>query len=260
MILAGRSFYEIELAYKSRFRKAFAASIGVMAVAVLISWVFFPYTPTAPQEPKQLGREGPPLRLAEISPKDRFEAQVQAVARRRSAAGAVRLIEFEIEESEPREIVRVVERPRAPVREPDTDPDIPVPPPEPVVGPWIEIGELVPLQPPAIAVQVELNEDLSTVSATTPSAITDEFAILEMVRPMYPSVSEYYEVEGLVTIRATVEPSGAVAHVATLENQADAFCERAAQQALLAWQFRPIVVEQKPVWFSVVVPFRFRLE
>lgn len=260
MILAGRSLYEIELAYRVRFRKALAAAAGVLGVAVLISHLLLPSTPESPPKPQWLGREGNPQLRLEISPKDRVEAEVQAEARRRSRAGALRLVELEIAPPEVPEVVRVTERPQTPPPDPEVNLEVPEPIPDPHIGPRIEIGELVPLQPEEVAVEVELSEDLSTVSTTTPSAITQDFAILEMIRPSYPSVSEYYEVEGLVTIRATVEPSGAVARVTTLENQADAFCERAAQQALLAWQFRPLLVDEKPVWFSVVVPFRFRLE
>ncbi len=259
MILAGRSFYEIELACRVRFRKAFAAATGVVGLGVLLAHLAVPTEPDS-TKPKWLGREGKPQWRLEISPKDRVEAEVQAEARRRSQAGALRMIELEIVPEEIPEVVRVTERPQTPPPEPDADLEIPEPIPDPDTGPRIEIGELVPIQPQQVAVEFELSEDRSTVSATTPSAVTDEFAILEMIRPTYPSVSEYYEVEGLVTIRATVEPSGAVARVMTLENKADVFCERAAQQALLAWQFRPMMVDEKPIWFSVVVPFRFRLE
>ncbi len=255
MILAGRSFYEIELVYRSRFRKALVASMGLLGTSFLALGLVFPAETT--EDPEWLGRDGRLIFRTEISPPDEVEASVQAEARRRSQAGALRLIEIEI--TEPTDRVQI-DPPSSPRPIEIAEHMIPEPLPDPVEGPRVEIGTMVPVQQPEIAVELQLSEDLSTVTTTTPSAETNKFAILEMVLPLYPTVSEWYEIEGLVTIKAMVEPDGSVARVTTLDNEADVFCERAAQQALLAWQFKPIEVERQRVWFSVVVPFQFRLE
>lgn len=255
MILAGRSFYEIELVYRSRFRKALVASVGLLGTSILALGIVFPAETT--EDPDWLGRDGRLIFRTEISPPDEIEASVQAEARRRANAGALRLIEIEI--TEPTDRV-VIDPPSSPPAIQIAKHMIPEPIPDPIEGPRVEIGQMIPIIQPEIAVELQLSEDHSTVTTTTPSAETEKFAILEMVRPLYPTVSEWYEIEGLVTIKATVEPDGSVARVMTLGNEADVFCERAAQQALLAWQFKPIEVGRQRVWFSVVVPFRFRLE
>ena len=62
-----------------------------------------------------------------------------------------------------------------------------------------------PLQPRP-AVEFTLDEELSTRSASLPTSRSEDFAILQIVRPDYPEVSLLAEVEGLVTVRALVDP------------------------------------------------------
>ena len=107
---------------------------------------------------------------------------------------------------------------------------------------------------------LELSEDWSLHSSSAPTSRTNEFTILEMVRPHYPLIAIAAGIEGLVKVQAWVDTDGKVVRVELLDSQIDSTCEDETIRAMYRWRFRPYRIEGEPSEFSVIVPFRFRLE
>jgi TonB family protein len=243
MIVAGKSYYEIDQLCQRRMRWSYLVSSAFFALLAVITP---PECVPEPLRPRFVGHAGP-MRVTELLTRpDRPEAQVEAMAARWLASGALRVIDFVIVEEE---VARSAQLPTPTSRRTHA--------PTPRRGPTVSIGQIVPIE--RVQVEIELDENLAARTTTRPGARREDFAILNMVRPAYPQVSLWAEVEGLLTLKATVSPLGRVIRVVTLSNEADGFCEEVASMALLQWEFRPIKLDGQPVWFSVVVPFRFTL-
>jgi TonB family protein len=244
MIHAGRPYGEIEEDYRRRMRKSFGLACALFAV-LLFS------TPTAfvPRLPgRHVGLPGPDQRRATLSPESPVVDVLEQVHRAWVAAGAMQCIEVDIVEG-------------SDMQEESLALATPSPPPDPRDGrrrPQVAIGPPRPIQP-APAVEVQLDEGFSPRSTSPPSSHSPDFAILQMIRPEYPEASLWAEVQGLVTVRALIDPNGAVMGITTLDNEADEFCELAVMAALRDWRFQPLERDGHAVWFSVVVPFRFQL-
>jgi protein TonB len=244
MIHAGRSYLDLEERYRTRLRLAYALS-GALHVALLL------VTPAAlvPRiEAERTGLAGPDRLAEQIAPETDPVDRQEALARWRMATGAMLWVDVEI-------VGETTGEPQ-PALAPNTPP-AGSPPKDP--GRRVTVGPLRPYAPPTPALEIRLDEGLAAVSTSAASARASRFAILDMVRPEYPELSLWAQVEGLVTIRALVDPAGLVSAVSTVDNQADRMCERAAAEALQRWRFQPLRVEGQSVWFTVVVPFRFQL-
>ncbi len=242
MIHAGRSLLDVDAQYRRRMRYAYV-------VAALLHGALLFLTPSVLVPELHSGRvalAGPERRLEEITPETYPLNDRESAPRSHPLPGAMTWVEFVI-----------VDHPD-PAEQP---PPLVADAREPVVprhGPRVQIGALQPLRPQPV-VEVHLDENLQTRSFSRPSARTEEFAILQMTRPAYPEVSLWGDVQGLVTLRATVSPQGLVSSVDLMANETDPYCEEAATQALMHWRFRPLHIADEPVWFSVVVPFRFQI-
>ena len=113
---------------------------------------------------------------------------------------------------------------------------------------------------PGDAVMVELDENWVPVSGSGQAAHSDKFQTLRIVRPEYPPAAIRAGVEGLVRLEVRVDTLGNVVGVRTRENTASsATLEDAAVRAMFRWQFKPYHVGARPVAFTVLVPFRYRL-
>jgi TonB family protein len=78
------------------------------------------------------------------------------------------------------------------------------------------------------------------------------------VRPVYPRESLQTGDEGGVLVELTVTPSGTVGQVRVLRSECKRL-EQAALTAVIQWQFEPVLVNGKPVPFTIVANVPFRL-
>ncbi|MCK4305554.1 MAG: TonB family protein [Candidatus Eisenbacteria sp.] len=243
MILAGRSFYEIEQLCHRRLQKFVLLSLGMfLGLGLVMPLQCVP----EPLRSVQTGTLGPVRTADELTQPAPLEGVVEAMAARWLASGALRCVEFVIDEDAP-----LQEGPQVMLGHSDLH----TPPTK--GGPTVSIGKIIPLDQPTLA--IELDKDFSILPTSDRGARTPDFAILHMVRPAYPQISLWANIEGMVTLKATISPAGTVTRVITLANEADDYCENVATAALLAWRFKRMEIEGKPVWFSVVVPFQFQI-
>lgn len=245
MILAGRSYAEIKARLHRRTFKSFLLAVGLMLLSATSYSILLWRYPAL----RHLGLWGERTPQMVITDDNRLLGEIEAVAARRVARGATRLVEYVVTDED--------------ISGEQTQTTI-APSPEPVAatthpgGPTVSIGELVPYDPPKV--EFELDENLAVRSTSRPSARSQELSILTLVRPDYPEVSLFAEVEGLVRLRATVNPEGKVISVVILSNEADLHCGEAALVALYDWRFKPVEINGEAVEFSVVVPFRFTID
>ena len=107
---------------------------------------------------------------------------------------------------------------------------------------------------------IELTENFDLRSASEATSRSSEFVIERMVRPEYPRSAIQREAEGIIRVQAQVDPEGRVLSVVILTTNADPDLVESTRSAMTRWKFRPYLVDGRPVEFSVLVPFRFRLE
>jgi protein TonB len=91
-------------------------------------------------------------------------------------------------------------------------------------------------------------------------AKSEKFQTLKIVRPEYPKVAIRAGIEGLVRLEVQVDTTGKVVGVRTAANiTASSEMEEAAIRAMLRWLFLPYREKNRPVPFTLIVPFRYRL-
>lgn len=125
---------------------------------------------------------------------------------------------------------------------------------EPFPAPVLETA------PPEAVPRIVLREDFTAQPSTLDAALAEDFQILELVRPVYPPEAVEAEVEGLLRMEVRVNLSGRVEDVHILESPGHPALEGASLNAIYRWQFRPYTLAGRPIPFTVVVPFRFRIE
>lgn len=112
-------------------------------------------------------------------------------------------------------------------------------------------------------VHFELDENGSVVGGSGGSAgaaRSEKFQTLRIVRPEYPKAAIRAGLEGLVRLEVQVDTAGTVVGVRTEENTTRSQeMEDKATEAMLRWLFKPYRERDKPVPFTLVVPFRYRL-
>ncbi len=113
---------------------------------------------------------------------------------------------------------------------------------------------------PGGIVHFELTESWAVVPGSGEVARSENFQTLKIVRPQYPAGAIQKGQEGLVKLEASVDSVGRVVGVVTRENDtASAELEQAAVDAMYRWEFKPYLLNARPIPFTVVVPFRYRL-
>jgi TonB family protein len=230
MLHAGRPYSELEEAYRRRFWRAMLFSVAThLLLGALLPGSCIPQS----LRPDQAGYRQARRPEAILAPGDLPEAAIRAVAESRRRRGAMEWVDFVYDDAP---------RPAPPVR----------------ARPRVRIGELVPL-PTQPEVVIQLNEDFAPQPTTLPRSRTSDFAIREMIVPEYPQASLEAGIEGRLRLKARVDPQGEVQEVLLLESDVDYLCEIAAREALLRWRFHPLKINDRGIWFSVVVPFRFQV-
>jgi len=82
--------------------------------------------------------------------------------------------------------------------------------------------------------------------------------LLKVVNPVYPEIARQSQVEGVVIIEATTDPSGRVAKAKVLRSIP--LLDQAAVDAVKQWVYEPIKVQGQPkgIIFTVTVAFRLK--
>lgn len=107
---------------------------------------------------------------------------------------------------------------------------------------------------------LELGEDWSMLQSTGQLAQSEKFQVLKIVRPEYPKEAIHAGIEGLVKLEVSVDSSGAVIAAHAIENTAgDGSLAQAAIEAMFHWEFKPYRIQARPIPFTLLVPFRYRL-
>ena len=178
-----------------------------------------------------IGFEGPTEILPEINPLQAITEEQERTAAARTLAGAVVDARIEIL--------------------PDPDAAGPAPP---AVSPGLRgrDAEAVPV--------LELTESWNLRNAGEPTSRSNEFIIESMVRPEYPSIAIELGIEALVRVEAQIDRQGRVVSARVLNADVDELFVDGTLQAMRRWRFRPYRIDGRPVEFTVLVPFRYRLE
>jgi TonB family protein len=109
-------------------------------------------------------------------------------------------------------------------------------------------------------IRLELDENGSVVAGSGSVAYSEKFQTLRIVRPEYPRSAIHAGIQGLVRLQVQVDTAGKVVEVETQENTTSSTdLESAAIEAMLLWEFKPYVEHARPVPFTLIVPFRYRL-
>jgi protein TonB len=112
-------------------------------------------------------------------------------------------------------------------------------------------------------VRFELDEYGSVIGGSGGSdgvARSQKFQILKLVRPDYPRAAIRAGLAGLVQLQVQVDTAGKVVGICTEVNTTSSReMEDAAVQAMLLWLFKPYREKDRPVPFTLIVPFRYRL-
>ncbi|MBD3160584.1 MAG: hypothetical protein GF346_00530, partial [Candidatus Eisenbacteria bacterium] len=162
--------------YGRRF--GFAVVVSAAVHALLLFATPAPRQWTEMRDAPHIGYAGPELYIGELNPQEFPVEQQEQLAAERRAAGA--LVEEPVEvEPESNRRDRIRQRMAAGLA-----------------------GEEEATNP-----VIELGEDWALRSTSSPTTRTDEFVILQMVRPRYPPVAIAAGVEGLIRAQAWVDES-----------------------------------------------------
>jgi TonB family protein len=224
---------ESALAREPRARRVQVACLIASALAHLSLLLALPAPRTWTQvgHVAHIGPLGPEIYLGKLNPQDHVIEDQEALAARRISGGAFQeeAVRLPSQAEEREAIRRRLEQTQEHQR-----------------------GEAsVPV--------LELGEDWAIRASSEPSSRSRQFVIHKLVRPEYPVDAILHGIEGLVRVQAWIDTEGAVRSVEILDSEVDASCELETRRAMLLWRFRPYRVGGKPVEFSVIVPFRFRL-
>jgi TonB family protein len=112
-------------------------------------------------------------------------------------------------------------------------------------------------------VRIELDENGAVIAGSGGSegvVRSQKFQILKLVRPEYPKSAIRAGLDGLVRLQVQVDTTGRVVGVYTeMNTTASRELEEVAIQAMLLWLFKPYQEKNRPVPFTLIVPFRYRL-
>jgi TonB family protein len=92
-----------------------------------------------------------------------------------------------------------------------------------------------------------------------PVAVADEVSqptLVRRVRPVYPPIAEAGKVQGVVVLKATVDPTGKV-RTAEIVRSPNQFLSEAALSAIRQWEYRPATVKGVPISADVNVEIPF---
>lgn len=192
-------------------------------------------------------------------------------------------VEFGIEDPAPSMDVELVEQapepdpmPEPPEPEPPPEPPKPEPPPEPPqpadfstpLPPTPEPKPKPVAKPerprtvtskPAAVPRTSATGGPTTGTASTLGGRTAGPGHLFNPKPAYPAESKAAGEQGVVTLRVSVDVTGRPTSVALARSCGHPRLDRAAEEAVRRWRFRPATRDGVPFATSVDVPVRFSL-
>jgi protein TonB len=80
--------------------------------------------------------------------------------------------------------------------------------------------------------------------------------LVRRVEPEYPALAAAAQVQGTVILEALVSAEGCVESIKVLRS-VHRLLDKAAMDALMQWQYSPLVLNGKPVPFVLTVTIRF---
>jgi protein TonB len=89
--------------------------------------------------------------------------------------------------------------------------------------------------------------------------VDEEPVLLRAVKPAYPPLAYQNRIEGRVKVRILVDEDGLVRDALIMESSNEIFNEEAVA-AVKQWNFKPAILNKKPVKFWYNAPIVFKLE
>jgi protein TonB len=84
-------------------------------------------------------------------------------------------------------------------------------------------------------------------------------ALLKRVEPVYPDVAALAHLSGIVILEAAVGTDGCVKSVKVLRSR-HALLDKASEEALMQWEYSPLVLNGIPTPFVLTVTFNFSVK
>lgn len=226
--------------YRRQWRFAVLASV-ILHAALLVLFRDAPFLLHRWQAPSSpvIGYPGP-TRVLELAPLEEIISTQESLARQRTSGGALVYEEVTL-------------------RQETTRPEHPAPFAEQRAEPRPRTPDRMVV--PAKPIIIELGEDWQARRSSKEPAFSEQFQVLSIVRPEYPEPAIWGQIQGLVKLEVQVGATGNVLGVRVIENTSgSSLLEQASTEAMFRWKFRPYRVESGYVPFTILVPFRFRLE
>ena len=83
---------------------------------------------------------------------------------------------------------------------------------------------------------------------------------VKFVTPTYPDLARQAGLEGMVTVKVTININGKVINAIVVWSDVTESMEREALKAAMMCEFEPAMQQNEPVRVDVVIPFLFRLQ
>ncbi|HXF48930.1 MAG TPA: energy transducer TonB [Verrucomicrobiae bacterium] len=108
--------------------------------------------------------------------------------------------------------------------------------------------------------EVKINAvDISTPGPDSFIDVDEEPVLIRQMKPAYPPLAYQNRIEGWVKMRILVDEDGQVLDVLIVESSNEIFNEEAVA-AVKQWNFKPAILNKKPVKFWYNAPIVFKLE
>jgi TonB family protein len=121
---------------------------------------------------------------------------------------------------------------------------------------WVDpVDPVVPVDP-IDAPPVEWAEGVKPLSAYIAKVLVPP-PLTKRVAPVYPQEARDAHVEGMIVIQARIEPDGRVSHARVLRGIPQV--DHAAVDAVLQWEFEPLVIDGEGITYLLTTAIRFSL-
>jgi protein TonB len=127
---------------------------------------------------------------------------------------------------------------------------------------WLGSGDAVLNRPaiPLVAIPIPRMPPPPAAPPDQPLAVGGEVEAARCLAcppPAYPAFARQAHIEGAVELQAEISPAGAVTSLRLLNG--NALLAAAAEQAVRAWRYQPLLLDGRPIPVTTVITVRFRL-
>ena len=128
---------------------------------------------------------------------------------------------------------------------------------------WLGAGEAVLNDPTAPLVAVPIPRVQPPPPAAPPDKPLPVGGGVEAARclacppPAYPAFARQAHIEGTVELQAEISPAGVISALRLI--QGNALLAAAAERAVRAWRYQPLLLNGRPIPITTVITVRFRL-